>query len=59
MTATLKTLLALGLVAALSACVAGGNDRVNTTQEIEATTDQDSDGDGTTSQGGVEVGTSS
>ncbi|MBM2575774.1 hypothetical protein JQC91_05595 [Jannaschia sp. Os4] len=59
MTTSLKALLALALAGSLSACVAGGNNRVDTTSEIEATTDQDIDGDGTVpSAGGVEVGVS-
>ena len=49
------TLLVLTVAAALSGCVAGGNDRVDTRAEIEATTDQDIDGDGLVSQGGTEV----
>lgn len=51
-----RALALLLAAAALSGCVAGGNDRVDTAAEIEATTDQDIDGDGTVPQGGVEVG---
>lgn len=47
----------LTLAILVSGCVAGGNDRVDTPAEIEATTDQDIDGDGTIVQGGIEVGT--
>jgi hypothetical protein len=54
----LKLLATLLLVPALAACVAGGNDVANTQSEIEATLDQDIDGDGTVPQGGVEVAAS-
>ncbi|WP_167766911.1 hypothetical protein [Jannaschia formosa] len=57
MTAPLKLLTALPLIALTAGCVAGGNDVVNTPSEIEATTDQDIDSDGTIPQGGIEVGT--
>ncbi|MDB2407123.1 hypothetical protein N9W17_01145 [Jannaschia sp.] len=56
MTAPLKLLTALPLIALTAGCVAGGNDVVNTPAEIEATTDTDIDGDGTVLQNGVEVG---
>lgn len=48
----------LSVAVLVSGCVAGANDQVDTSSEIEATTDQDIDGDGTIPQGGVEVGTS-
>lgn len=54
-----KLFLAPLTVAALvSGCVGGGNDPVDTIAEIEATTDQDIDGDGLIVQNGVEVGVS-
>lgn len=49
-------LLALPLLAVMAGCVAGGNDRVDTQAEREATLDIDIDGDGTIPQGGAEVG---
>ena len=52
----IKFLAALPLLALAAACVPAGNDRVDTAAEIEATTDQDIDGDGTVPQGGVPVG---
>ena len=52
----LKLLTALPLMALTTACVQGGNDVVDTQAEIEATTDQDVDGDGSINEGGVEVG---
>jgi hypothetical protein len=51
----LKLLAALLVAPLLGACVAGDNDVVNTPSEIEATLDQDIDGDGTVPQGGFEV----
>ncbi len=54
MTTPLKLLTALPIVALMAGCVPA-NDPVNTTSEIEATTDSDIDGDGTIPQGGVEV----
>ncbi|MCK0168138.1 hypothetical protein MWU52_11290 [Jannaschia sp. S6380] len=58
MSLPLKMLTALPLIALTAGCVAGGNDRVDTLSEIEATTDDDIDGDGTVPQGGVEVAAS-
>ena len=43
-------------VVLLGGCVAGGNAVVDTPAEIEATTDQDIDGDGSIVQSGVETG---
>jgi hypothetical protein len=54
----IKLLIALPFALVLAGCQSGMNDQVNTTSEIEATTDQDIDGDGTIPQSGVEVGTS-
>ncbi|WGH80070.1 hypothetical protein [Jannaschia ovalis] len=45
MSTTLKTLTALPLIALLAACQAGGG--VETEAGLEATLDQDIDGDGT------------
>lgn len=52
----IKTMTALSLISLAAACVPAMNDRVDTLDEIEATTDQDIDGDGTVPQGGVAVG---
>ncbi|WP_308916045.1 hypothetical protein [Jannaschia sp. LMIT008] len=41
----MKAILTLPLIAMIAACVPSGNNRVDTPQEIEATTDQDVDGD--------------
>ncbi len=55
MTLPLKLLTALPLVALAAACVPGGNDVVDTPAEVEATVDQDIDGDGTIMDDGVET----
>ena len=52
----LKPFLALPLLALTAACMAGGNDVVNTPSEIEANVDQDIDGDGMIMENGVEMG---
>lgn len=54
---TMTPLAALAGIALLAGCVAGANDVADTPSEIEATLDQDIDGDGTIPQNGVEVGT--
>lgn len=51
----IKLLTALPFLLLISGCVAGGNNSANTTSEIEATTDQDIDGDGKVLENGVEV----
>jgi hypothetical protein len=51
-------MIALPFALVLAGCQTGANDQVNTVSEIEATTDQDIDGDGTIPQSGIEVGTS-
>jgi hypothetical protein len=59
MTNTLKILTALPLIALLSACMAGGN-TVSSEGELEATLDEDIDGDGTIpGPGGAELATGS
>lgn len=55
MTVPLKLLTALPLVALMSACVAGGNNTVDSQSDLEASLDSDIDGDGTVPQNGVEV----
>ena len=55
MTIPAKALPLIMLVAAVSGCVAGGNDRVDTLGEIEDTTGNDVDGDGTVIDNGLET----
>lgn len=57
MSTPIKLMTALPLALLMTGCVAGGNNRVDTAAEIEATTDQDIDGDGSILQGGVETST--
>lgn len=52
---TIKLMTTLPLIALLAACQTSG--QVDTPAEIEATLDQDIDGDGSVIQSGVEVGT--
>ncbi|SFJ38801.1 hypothetical protein [Jannaschia pohangensis] len=54
----LKPLAVLPIVVLAAGCVANGDNRVDTEDELEATLDQDIDGDGTVPQSGIEVGTS-
>ncbi|UWQ21672.1 hypothetical protein [Jannaschia sp. W003] len=53
MTRTWKLLVALPVVALLAGCMGTAG---STDTSLEATLDQDIDGDGTIPQGGVEVG---
>ena len=56
MTAHLKLLIALPLIALMAGCVAGGGGGVNSNADLEQTLSDDLDGDGTITDGGIEVG---
>ena len=53
MTDPIRLLAVTALVAATAACVPSGNNRVDTTAELEDTLSQDIDGDGTIIENGT------
>ncbi len=55
MTISIKLLTAVSLAAFVAACQAGGNDRVDTIGEIEATTDSTIQGQTVPGPGGTQV----